>query len=153
MLLFVRRTFAKNLAVAAAKQCHKDTRILLLDLRNHGQSTAIVGLHAPHDMEATAADVLQFIRKDLQGHMPEVVAGLSLGGKVTLELLKQLQHKQQHGHHSEAHPLELPKHVSPLYCCKPLAAQKLTLIACHVPRGDKIELRLPSVSSVMMKPH
>lgn len=38
-------------------------RLLLLDLRNHGASSQLPGLHPPHSVEAAAGDVLQVMRE------------------------------------------------------------------------------------------
>lgn len=42
---------------------HTHLRLLLLDLRNHGASSQLPGLHPPHSIEAAAGDVLQVMRE------------------------------------------------------------------------------------------
>lgn len=69
---------------------HRDVHVLMPDLRNHGRTTWVRGIHPPHTLEAAAADVRQFMTKHVRGGMPHLLIGLSLGGKVALELLAQL---------------------------------------------------------------
>ena len=55
-----------------------DWRVVLVDLRSHGQSPAL----APHTLEYCAADLLDL--EDHLGHAADAVLGHSFGGKVAL---------------------------------------------------------------------
>jgi hypothetical protein len=72
----------------------RDVRIIMPDLRNHGLSAHMTGFHPPHTLESTAQDLLAFVDTKLGGRMPQLIVGLSLGGKVSLEILQQLQQQQ-----------------------------------------------------------
>ena len=74
--------------------CSRDVRVIMPDLRNHGLTAQMNGFHPPHTLESTAQDVLSFVDTMLDGKMPQLIVGLSLGGKVSLEILQQLQQQQ-----------------------------------------------------------
>jgi len=58
--------------------------MVLVDLRNHGNSAAIKGLDPPHDMVNAAKDLANLVKS--RGWVwPDVVIGHSMGGKVALE--------------------------------------------------------------------
>uniref|UniRef100_A0A383VT47 AB hydrolase-1 domain-containing protein n=1 Tax=Tetradesmus obliquus TaxID=3088 RepID=A0A383VT47_TETOB len=117
------RSFSRKLAQDAAARTNRDVRMLLVDLRCHGDSASRYGLHPPHSMAAAANDVAQLIKQQLGGQAPHLLAGLSLGGKVALQLLKQMveeeeqqQQQQQaagqyhhHGMYEAAPPISPPE--------------------------------------------
>jgi len=72
----------------------RDVHSFLFDLRSHGSSTHLQGLHPPHTIESAGADVVRTLRAVLGG-APHVLIGLSLGGKVALDALRQLEREQQ----------------------------------------------------------
>ncbi|KAF6265055.1 alpha/beta-hydrolase, partial [Scenedesmus sp. NREL 46B-D3] len=84
------RSFSRKLAQDAAARTDRDVRMLLVDLRCHGASASRHGLHPPHSMASAADDVAQLIKQQLGGRAPHLLAGLSLGGKVALQLLMQM---------------------------------------------------------------
>ncbi|KAI8471952.1 MAG: Alpha/Beta hydrolase protein [Monoraphidium minutum] len=90
------RSFSKGLAVQAAKREGRDVRSLLVDLRGHGGSAVLGGLHPPHTIAAAGADVVRTLAARLGG-APHVLVGLSLGGKVALDVLQRL-HAEQAAH-------------------------------------------------------
>lgn len=113
------RSFSRKLAIEAAAKANRDVRVLLLDVRCHGDSAALFGFHPPHDMSAAARDVTAIIQHELQGQAPHLLVGLSLGGKIVLETLKQMvaaqeaeQHQQQHLY-ERAPPILPPSDVVP----------------------------------------
>jgi pimeloyl-ACP methyl ester carboxylesterase len=83
------RSFSRKLAVDAAAKANRDVRVLLLDLRCHGDSAGRFGFHPPHDMTSAAADVAAVIQHELQGRSPHLLVGLSLGGKIALQVRAQ----------------------------------------------------------------
>ncbi|WIA17862.1 hypothetical protein OEZ85_009363 [Tetradesmus obliquus] len=89
------RSFSRKLAQDAAARTNRDVRMLLVDLRCHGDSASRYGLHPPHSMAAAANDVAQLIKQQLGGQAPHLLAGLSLGGKVALQLLKQMVEEEE----------------------------------------------------------
>ncbi|XP_002969815.2 protein ABHD11 [Selaginella moellendorffii] len=76
------RGFAKRLQSAIDPAW----RIVMVDLRNHGQSGELE-LSPPHDIPAAARDVADLIRARPELY-PDVLVGHSMGGKVTLEFAK-----------------------------------------------------------------
>lgn len=82
----------------------RDVRVLLVDLRCHGASSSRYGFHPPHNMATAANDVADLVKQQLAGKAPHLLVGLSLGGKVALQLLRQFvaeneeqqQRQQQH---------------------------------------------------------
>lgn len=83
------RSFTTKLAEQAAAESSRSWRMVLVDQRNHGASTSMHGLHPPHSLQSSAADVIRLMDRQFGG-VPQVVIGHSLGGKVALELLMQL---------------------------------------------------------------
>ncbi|KAG6556915.1 hypothetical protein Mapa_001330 [Marchantia paleacea] len=80
------RTFAKRLASKAQEQSGAQFpgwRMMLVDLRNHGNS-ASRGFSPPHDMPSAARDVVELIRTSSCG-WPDIVVSHSMGGKVALQ--------------------------------------------------------------------
>ncbi|KAF9594384.1 hypothetical protein IFM89_030986 [Coptis chinensis] len=73
------RSFSKNLVSTLA------TNSPLVDLRNHGRSAELKGLHPPHDLVNAAKDLANLV--DSQGWAwPDVVIGHSMGGKKVVYL-------------------------------------------------------------------
>ena len=75
--------------------------MVMVDQRNHGASSEVCGFHPPHSIQASAGDLLSLVRKKLSGRVPDMLVGHSLGGKIVLELLRQLRDSGQ----------QLPKNV------------------------------------------
>ncbi|XP_024967398.1 protein ABHD11-like [Cynara cardunculus var. scolymus] len=74
--------FARSLASSLSTS--SDWRMVLVDLRNHGNSVDREGLAPPHDIANAARDVANLF-KSLNRAWPDVVIGHSLGGKVALQ--------------------------------------------------------------------
>eukprot|EP00898_Chlorokybus_atmophyticus_P005660 jgi/Chlat1/6095/Chrsp40S05673 len=71
------RTFARRLA----SELGSDWRIVMVDLRNHGQTAALPGFDPPHTIASSASDLISLAESpDIAS--PDVVIGHSLGGKV-----------------------------------------------------------------------
>lgn len=90
---------------------YRDVRVLLVDLRCHGASSSRLGLHPPHNMTTAADDVALLIKQQLNSKAPHLIVGLSLGGKVALQLLKQFvaeQEQQQQPHLYDITPAIAP---------------------------------------------
>ncbi|XP_021851800.1 uncharacterized protein [Spinacia oleracea] len=78
------RSFARNLSSYLSSNFSSEWRLVLVDLRNHGNSSGLQGLHPPHDLNNAAADLANLVKA--QGwDWPDVVVGHSLGGKVALQ--------------------------------------------------------------------
>lgn len=107
------RSFSRKLAVEAAAKANRDVRVLLLDLRCHGDSAARFGFHPPHDMAAAASDVTAIIQHELQGQAPHLLVGLSLGGKIALQTLKQMVEAQEAEQHQQQHLYERTPRIMP----------------------------------------
>ncbi|KAJ0787997.1 putative serine aminopeptidase, S33, alpha/Beta hydrolase [Helianthus annuus] len=61
-----------------------DWKMVLVDLRNHGQSAGVSGLHPPHDIVNAANDLASLVK--VHGwKWPDVVLGHSMGSKVALQ--------------------------------------------------------------------
>ncbi|KAI3514256.1 hypothetical protein L1887_12576 [Cichorium endivia] len=78
------RSFSRNLASSLSTfSPPSDWNMVLVDLRNHGRSSGVSGLHPPHGIPSTANDVANLVKS--QGwNWPDVVLGHSMGGKVAL---------------------------------------------------------------------
>lgn len=133
-----RRSFARRLAQDAAARANRDVRALLVDLRCHGASAARFGLHPPHDMVHAADDVAQLVRKELDGNAPHIVVGLSLGGKVALQLLKQFVAAQEATTAAPHHRYGVPLPIAP-----PGEAE-----AAYVPPPPRAAACLPPLSGL-----
>ncbi|KAJ0787996.1 putative alpha/beta hydrolase-1 [Helianthus annuus] len=73
------RSFSRNLASSLS-----DWKMVLVDLRNHGQSAGVSGLQPPHDIVNAANDLASLVK--VHGwKWPDVVLGHSMGGKVALQ--------------------------------------------------------------------
>lgn len=59
------RTFSKRLASQLDSACDEPWRVLTLDLRCHGESARLPGFEAPHTMESSGRDVVEFVRQQL----------------------------------------------------------------------------------------
>ncbi|XP_021765204.1 protein ABHD11-like [Chenopodium quinoa] len=78
------RSFARNLSSYLSTNSSSEWRLVLVDLRNHGNSAAVQDLRPPHDLDNAAADLANLVKS--QGwDWPDVVIGHSLGGKVALQ--------------------------------------------------------------------
>ncbi len=94
------RSFVNNLLKSAGEA---SWRALLPDLRNHGKSAQQFPKTPPHTIPAAAVDVMQLWAAQLRHRqVPELLVGHSMGGKISLEILRQL--KEQPGSST-------PKHV------------------------------------------
>jgi len=113
------RTYCRGLAQAAALEHGRPYRLILADLRAHGRtalanaaaaeaaasSSSAAGAGAPpppafgppHTLAAAAADVRALLASHpaLAGRGPDALVGLSLGGKVALEVVRQQQQQRQ----------------------------------------------------------
>lgn len=58
--------------------------MVLVDLRNHGQSASLPAFKPPHDIPAAARDIADLIKAEGWG-TPDAMIAHSLGGKVVLE--------------------------------------------------------------------
>ena len=87
------RTFARQLAQLAADETGRTGRIVLPDLRNHGETAGVPGFPAPHTVRAAAGDVIRLMRRELEegGARMSLLAGHSLGGKVAMEVLQAIK--------------------------------------------------------------
>ncbi|KAI5069421.1 hypothetical protein GOP47_0015722 [Adiantum capillus-veneris] len=80
------RTLAKDLLSTVTQRCPPLSRgweLVLVDLRNHGNSAGLKHLSPPHSIQTAAMDIAELVRSELK--WPDVVIGHSLGGKVALE--------------------------------------------------------------------
>lgn len=80
------RTVSKRLASAIVDSTPgaPGWRMVLVDLRNHGNSASLPNLKPPHDIPAAARDVADLIQGEGWGS-PDAMIAHSLGGKVVLE--------------------------------------------------------------------
>lgn len=83
------QTLSSNLIKQAAEQTGRPWRAVLVDQRGHGKS-ARLPLFPPHTLAASARDLLGLFARRFRHAGPDVVVGHSMGGKVVLELLRQL---------------------------------------------------------------
>lgn len=79
--------------------------MVLVDLRNHGNSADIQGLDPPHDLFNAAKDLANLV-KYRGWDWPDVVIGHSLGGKVALQFAESCAR----GDYGDT--VDLPKQVS-----------------------------------------
>ncbi|KAK3259379.1 hypothetical protein CYMTET_31619 [Cymbomonas tetramitiformis] len=77
------RSFSRQLGKELEKSSSHPWRFLLVDQRNHGQST-FRGHEGPHTIDVCAQDIVKL----LDGRAPDVLVGHSLGGKVVLDYLR-----------------------------------------------------------------
>eukprot|EP00854_Cymbomonas_tetramitiformis_P022910 gene22910-27698_t len=70
------RSFSRQLGKELEKSSSHPWRFLLVDQRNHGQST-FRGHEGPHTIDVCAQDIVKL----LDGRAPDVLVGHSLGGK------------------------------------------------------------------------
>ncbi|KAI8108115.1 hypothetical protein M9434_006145 [Picochlorum sp. BPE23] len=87
------RTFVNMLfngLVSDETCCSTKHRVLLMDLRHHGKSNQIFDPSGPDTIENAAQDVIHTVEKANPGVGVERIIGHSLGGKVSLEVARQL---------------------------------------------------------------
>ncbi|XP_061366738.1 uncharacterized protein LOC133309892 [Gastrolobium bilobum] len=78
------RSFSRNLLHSLSNSSPSSNwRMVMLDMRNHGQSTERK-LNPPHDLDNTAKDLADLVKAE-GWCWPEVVIGHSMGGKVALQ--------------------------------------------------------------------
>ncbi|KAH0723415.1 hypothetical protein KY285_005970 [Solanum tuberosum] len=80
------RSFSRSLASSLSAD-GVNWRMILVDLRNHGNSAKIEGFVPPHDMENAAKDVANLVNSK-GWDWPDVVIGHSMGGKVALQYVE-----------------------------------------------------------------
>ncbi|KAM0917182.1 hypothetical protein ACQ4PT_009621 [Festuca glaucescens] len=79
------RTFSRTLASQLRDRSPSDEwKMVLVDLRNHGNSARIKRLSPPHNMSSAAKDLADLV-KTRGWTWPDVVVGHSMGGKVALD--------------------------------------------------------------------
>ena len=92
------KSFAKKFIQMAEKVTGSPRRALLVDIRCHGNSSGKEGLERPHNMESAAKDFVRTIEWELsrlKGSRLEGLCGHSLGGKVVMQYLRQVQLKAE----------------------------------------------------------
>ncbi|KAL6559169.1 hypothetical protein OROHE_006538 [Orobanche hederae] len=75
------RSFSRSLASYLSPA---QWRMILVDLRNHGNSAKIEGLLPPHNLESAAKDLANLVKSE-GWDWPDVVIGHSMGGKIALQ--------------------------------------------------------------------
>lgn len=81
------RNFSRQLGSAILQQNSRGSagwHLVLVDLRNHGQSAGLEGFDPPHDISSAAKDVANLVKAE-KWDSPYVVIGHSMGGKVALD--------------------------------------------------------------------
>lgn len=91
------RTFVNLLfnGLVSDDTCSTNHRVLLMDLRHHGKSNQIYDPRGPDTIENAAKDVIRTVEKAHPGVGVERIIGHSLGGKVSLEVARQLDRPSQ----------------------------------------------------------
>ncbi|KAL3642696.1 hypothetical protein CASFOL_013511 [Castilleja foliolosa] len=95
------RSFSRSLASYLSPA---QWRLILIDLRNHGNSAEIKGLLPPHNLENAAKDVANLVKSE-GWDWPDVVIGHSMGGKVALQFAQSCAE----GHYGDG--VSLPKQL------------------------------------------
>lgn len=95
-----------NLCMFLKSSLHVEWRMVLVDLRNHGKSAELEGLHPPHDIANAAKDLANLVKSQAWS-WPDVVIGHSMGGKVAL------QYAQSCARGDYGDSVQLPKQVFP----------------------------------------
>ncbi|KAK9821307.1 hypothetical protein WJX81_006836 [Elliptochloris bilobata] len=83
------RTFSRRLVAEAYASSGRRWRVILVDQRCHGASTALPGFHPPHNLEAAGCDLARLVAHSLGGQAPAALVGHSLGGKAVLQYLRE----------------------------------------------------------------
>lgn len=83
------RSVTNSLFSAVAQTSGATWTAVLVDLRNHGKSTGLPGLDPPHTLTTAARDVIDTVANNWGGGI-DCLAGHSFGGKVSLEVTRQL---------------------------------------------------------------
>lgn len=81
------KNFSRQLGSAILQRSSQGSagwHMVLVDLRNHGQSAGLEGLDPPHDISSAAKDVANLVKAE-KWDSPDVVIGHSMGGKVALD--------------------------------------------------------------------
>lgn len=81
------RNFSHQLGSATLQRNSRGSagwHMVLVDLRNHGQSAGLEGFDPPHDISSAAKDVANLVKAE-KWDSPYVVIGHSMGGKVALD--------------------------------------------------------------------
>lgn len=91
------RTFVNMLfKELASYQTPTTHRVLLMDLRHHGKSNQIFHAQGPDTIENAAKDVIETVEKANVGGAPvDRIIGHSLGGKVSIEVARQMDSQCQ----------------------------------------------------------
>lgn len=107
------RTFARQLAQMAADETGRTWRIVLPDLRNHGETAGVPGFPAPHTVRAAAGDVIRLMQREMaeKGARVSLLAGHSLGGKVVMEVLQAIKDAEVDG--GDEHLRQMSVHGKP----------------------------------------
>ena len=90
------RGFTTELFKQVTQRSDDTWTAVFVDLRNHGKSSHRPGLDPPNTLQAAAADVIATVQASWPSGQIDALIGHSLGGKVALEVTKQLgsDHKQ-----------------------------------------------------------
>jgi hypothetical protein len=110
--------------------------MLLVDLRCHGASASRFGLHPPHSMASAANDVAQLIKQQLGGKAPHLLAGLSLGGKVALQLLKQMVEEEEAEQQQQQQVRGQYHHHGMYEAAPPIAPPEDQRLSCSIPTSS-----------------
>ena len=107
------RGFTTQLFQQVAAASDSQWIAVLVDLRNHGKSAALPyseGLSPPHTLHAAAQDVIQTVANNwsANGGRIDALIGHSLGGKVALEVTRQLGKEKSSSCRDDSGSLPLP---------------------------------------------
>jgi pimeloyl-ACP methyl ester carboxylesterase len=103
------RGFTTELFQQVTKRSDDAWTTVFVDLRNHGRSSQRPGLSPPHTLEAAAKDVIATVQASWPSGQIDALIGHSLGGKVALEVTKQLGNKRNNTSDGNQN-LPLPPH-------------------------------------------
>ncbi len=86
------RTFVNMLfnSLVSDETCSTKHRVLLMDLRHHGKTNQLFDPRGPDTIEHAAKDVVDTVEKANLGAGVDRIIGHSLGGKVSLDVARQL---------------------------------------------------------------
>ena len=83
------RGFSSQLFKQLSQKQNEPWTVMLFDLRNHGKSNGVAGLVGEDSISNAARDVIRTLEY-ADAAEPDVLIGHSMGGKVALEITKQL---------------------------------------------------------------